>query len=217
MTLIPIKDFFETKTRIKAALPAKFSLLIENLVEITFFQTINTVKSLSYPFGVISPSMSIIEQSKKKGAVFTFCDTGKDLNTGISDAIQELHETQPILIIMPDLPFLKQEFFQNLFREASNEDVLIIPSISSHKDFGTAALYLRQPNLIPFQFGKNSSRRFQKEANLKNLKYRILHYEPFARDIDTLNDVKYLKKHLTMVFDSDNFSRILEQMNIMSI
>ncbi len=217
MTLIPIKDFFDTKSRIKAALPAKFSPLIENLVEITFFQTINTIKSLSYPFGVISPSMSIIEQSKRLGAVFTFCDTGKDLNTGISDAIQVLQETQSILIIMPDLPFLKHEFFHNLFKETRDEDVLIIPSISSHKDFGTAALYLRQPNLLSFQFGKNSSRRFQKEADSRNLKYRILHCEPFARDIDTLNDVKYLKKHLTMVFDSDNFSRILEQMSIIRI
>ncbi len=214
MTLIPIKDFFETKTRIKAALPAKFSSLIENLVEITFFQTINTIKSLSYPFGVISPSMSIIKQSKKKGAVFTFCDTGKDLNTAISDAVQELHKEHPILIIMPDLPFLNQEFFQHLFKETRDKDVLIIPSISSHRDFGTAALYLKQPSLLSFQFGENSSRRFQLEADSKNLEYRVLHYEPFARDLDTLNDVKYLKKHLTMVFDSDHLTRILEQLNI---
>ena len=186
------------------------------MVEITFFQTIDTIKSLSCPFGVISPSTAIIEQSKKLGAVFTFCDTGKDLNIGISDAIQDLQETQQILIVMPDLPFLTQKFFQNLFRETRDEDVLIIPSISSHKDFGTAALYLKQPNLLSFQFGKNSSKRFQKEADLKNLKYRILHYEPFARDIDTLNDVKYLKKHLTMVFNSDNYNQILKKMNIIS-
>lgn len=215
MILIPIKDFVETKTRIKAVVPAKFSTLIDNLVEITFFQTIDTIRSVSCPFGVISPSISIINQSEELGATFTYCDLGIDLNLALTEAIQEISQEQPILILMPDLPYISQEFLQQLLKETIYTDVLIVPSISSDKNSGTAALYLRNRNFLSLQFGENSSKRFQAEANSKNLKYRVLNFDPFARDLDTINDVKYLKQHLTMVFQPTRFRRILEQIELM--
>ncbi len=215
MILIPIKDFVETKTRIKAVVPAKFSTLIDNLVEITFFQTIDTIRSVSCPFGVISPSISIINQSEELGATFTYCDLGIDLNLALTEAIQEISQEQPILILMPDLPYISQEFLQQLLKETIYTDVLIVPSISSDKNSGTAALYLRNRNFLSLQFGENSSKRFQAEANTKNLKYRVLNFDPFARDLDTINDVKYLKQHLTMVFQPTRFRRILEQIELM--
>ncbi len=215
MILIPIKDFLETKTRIKAVVPAKFSTLIDNLVKITFFQTIETIRSVACPFGVISPSISIIKQSEELGAVFTYCDLGIDLNLALTEAIQEISQEQQILILMPDLPYISQEFLQQLLKETVNTDVLIVPSISSDKNSGTAALYLKNRNFLSFQFGENSSKRFQTEANSKSLKYRVLDFDPFARDLDTINDVKYLKKHLTMVFQPTRFRRILEQIDVM--
>ena len=215
MILIPIKDFVETKTRIKAVVPAKFSTLIDNLVEITFFQTIDTIRSVSCPFGVISPSISIINQSEELGATFTYCDLGIDLNLALTEAIQEISQEQPILILMPDLPYISQEFLQQLLKETIYTDVLIVPSISSDENSGTAALYLRNRNFLSLQFGENSSKRFQAEANTKNLKYRVLNFDPFARDLDTINDVKYLKQHLTMVFQPTRFRRILEQIELM--
>lgn len=216
MILIPIKDFLETKTRIKAAIPVEFTPLIDNLVEITFFRTIETVKSISCPFGVVSPSTSIINRSKEFGATFTYCDSGVDLNEALTEAVQLLPQDQAIIILLPDLPYISQEFFQHLFREAKKCDVLIVPSISSDKNLGTAALYLKDRNLLSFQFGRNSSKRFQAEANKKELKFRILNFDPFARDLDTLTDVEYLKQHLTMVIEPGRFRKILEQLDIIS-
>ncbi|UCG90779.1 MAG: hypothetical protein JSU57_00550 [Candidatus Heimdallarchaeota archaeon] len=215
LILIPIKDFLETKTRIKKALPPKFTAFIDSLVKLTFFQTVDTVRSVSCPFGVISPSISIINQSKKLGATFTYCDSGIDLNVALTEAVQDISQEKPILIIMPDLPYISREFFQLLFDETKNNDVLIIPSISSDENMGTAALYLRNRNILSFQFGRNSCKRFQVEANSMNLRYCVLNLDPFARDLDTLDDVKYLKQHLSMVFEPARFRRILEQIDIM--
>ncbi len=198
----------------KASIPAEFTNLIDSLVKTTFFQTIETVKATSHPFGIISPSISIINRCIELGATFSYCDSGIDLNVALREAIQEISQEQSILIIMPDLPFISQKSFQFLFKETTDVDVLIIPSISSDQDLGTAALYLRRHNLLSFQFGRSSCERFQAEADSKNLKYRVFHLDPFARDLDTLNDVKYLKQHLTKAYEPGRFRRILEQLDI---
>lgn len=217
MILIPIKDFLETKSRIKTAIPLEYSPFIDRLVEITFFRTIETVKSCSHPFGVISPSISIIERSKEFGATFTYRDSGFDLNEALTKAVQELPLDQAILIILPDLPFISQEFFYKLFREAKKYDLLIIPSISSDKNLGTAALYLKKRNLVSFHFGRDSCEQYQAEAIQKNLKFQVLDFDPFARDLDTLNDVKYLKQHLEMIIEPEGFREVLEQLDIIAL
>jgi 2-phospho-L-lactate guanylyltransferase (CobY/MobA/RfbA family) len=163
---------------------------------------------------VVSPSKSIITNSEKLGATFTYCDLGIGLNKALSEAIEELSLEQPILVIMPDLPFVSKRFLQQLFDKIRNEDILIIPSISSDKGLGTAALYLRQRELLSFQFGIDSCNLFQAEAEKNKLRYRILHFDPYARDLDTVDDVKYLKKHLTMVPVPKRYSIVLDQLDI---
>ncbi|MFW9904560.1 MAG: hypothetical protein ACFFFH_09530 [Candidatus Thorarchaeota archaeon] len=217
LILIPIKDFSETKSRIKAAIPVRYSPFIDRLVELTFFRTIDTIKTFSCPFGVISPSISVINESKKLGATFTYRDSGIDLNVALSEAVQELPLDQALLIILPDLPFISQVFFHELIDETDKYDMLIVPSISSDKNLGTAALYLKKRNLISFQFGRNSCERYQAEARKTNLKFRLLTFDPFARDLDTLNDVKYLKQHLKSIIKPEPFIKVLEQLDIKSL
>ena len=214
LILVPIKDFIETKSRIKANIPLEYSQSVEKLVEITFFNTIDIIKSQTYPFGVISPSLSIIKQSRKLGAHFTYRDLGIDLNEALEGAILELKPDQPILILMPDLPFIDHGFFPLLNEEARNAEIIIVPSISGNGELGTAALYLERPNLLSFQFGDGSNKRFQAEAESKNLKYRILYNDPFARDLDTLKDLKYLKEHLTMTFEPSRFNAVLGKLDM---
>ncbi|MFX1515622.1 MAG: hypothetical protein ACFFC6_04875 [Promethearchaeota archaeon] len=216
MILIPIKGFSETKSRIKAAIPVKYSPLIDRLVELTFFRTIEAIISFSCPFGVVSPSISVISNSKKLGASFTYRDSGNDLNVALSEAVQKLPLDQTILIILPDLPFISQVFFHKLIAEAENYDMLIVPSISSDKNLGTAALYLKKRNLLSFQFGRNSCERYQVEARKKGLKFQLLTFDPFARDLDTLNDVKYLKQHLKSIVKPEPFQKILEQLDMIA-
>jgi 2-phospho-L-lactate guanylyltransferase len=214
---LPIKDLLDTKTRLKSALASKYFPLIEKLVEICFTNTVNIIKTVNCPFGVISPSISILGQIRKSGAVFTFQDSGIDLNRALTTAIQEILQDQPVLIMMPDLPFLDPVFFHTILKETKNVDALIIPSVSQNNDFGTAALYLREPNLLKFEFGNNSSRRFQYKAESIGLKYKLLNLSPYSRDLDTLDDVKYLEQHLSQVIEPELYSNILNQIDLEKI
>lgn len=213
MILIPIKDPLYTKTRLKSALPLEYTTTIDKLVELCFINTILMLKKIPCSFGVVSPSLSILKRIRKNGAVFTYQDTGINLNTALSNAIQKIPRKQPLLIIMPDLPFLNQVFFHTLFKEIENTDIVIIPSLSQNNDFGTAALYMREPDLLEFDFGKNSSHRFQNKAASKGFRYKTLDLVPYNRDLDTLDDVKYLERHLNQVFEPEMYSEILNQID----
>jgi len=217
LILIPIKDFLYTKTRLKSALPLEYTSTIDKLVELCFINTILILKTLLCSFGVISPSQSILTRIRKDGAVFTYQDSGINLNTALSDAVQKIPRKQPLLILMPDLPFLNQVFFHTLFKEIENTDIVIIPSLSQNNDFGTAALYMRKPDLLKFDFGGKSSHRFQNKADLKGFKYKILDLVPYNRDLDTLDDIKYLERHLFQVFEPRMYSEILNQIDFNKI
>jgi 2-phospho-L-lactate guanylyltransferase len=213
MVLIPIKDFSKTKTRIKAGLPSKHKLVVEKLVEATFRQTLHLLNRSGFSFGVISPSKVIIKTSQQLGAEFTYLDKGNDLNEALSQAAMKLPPDKPILIVMPDLPFLSQDFMTKLQEKTENLDLLIVPSISGESgNAGTAMLYMRKPNIASLHFGKNSNVLHQKEAQRFNLKYRILEFDPFARDLDTLTDLQYLQQHLKMVNEPNQFENILENL-----
>ncbi len=204
----------DTKTRLKSELPSKYYPIIERLVEICFINTVNIIKALNFSFGVISPSISILNQVRKAGATFTFQDSGVDLNKALTNAVQEIHKKQALLIIMPDLPFLNYIFFHAIFKEIKNMDALIVPSVSQNNDFGTAALYLRKPQLLKFEFGKNSSLHFQNNAEIKRLKCKLLPLFPYNRDLDTFDDVKYLRQHISQVSEPALFSEILNQIDL---
>jgi 2-phospho-L-lactate guanylyltransferase len=213
MVLIPIKEYSNTKTRIKTGLPSNQKLLVEELVEATFLQTLHLLKKIGLSFGVISPSKLIIKTSQKLGAEFTFRDKGTDLNEALFQATKKLPLDKPILIVMPDLPFLTIDFLTMLRKNIEKVDLLIVPSISRESDnVGTAMLYIRRSNLASFHFGKNSKNLHQKEAELQNLNYHILEVDPFARDLDTLSDLQYLQENLKLVNEPNRFANILKNL-----
>ena len=213
MVLIPIKEYSNTKTRIKTGLPSNQKLLVEKLVEATFLQTLHLLKRIGLSFGVISPAKLIIKTSQKLGAEFTFRDQGTDLNEALLQATKKIPLDKPILIVMPDLPFLTIDFLTMLQEDIEKVDLLIVPSISREPDnIGTAMLYMRRSNLVSFHFGKNSKHLHQEEAKIQHLNYHILELDPFARDLDTLADLQYLQENLKLVNEPNRFESILKNL-----
>jgi 2-phospho-L-lactate guanylyltransferase len=209
--IIPIKELSETKTRLRASLPGNQTQMIDSLVEITFYNIIGIIKSLSLNYCVISPSLSIINHCKDLGATYTYRDLGTDLNRALAEGVQKLHLNQPVMIVMPDLPFITKDFLQSFLDTIKDEDIIIVPSISNDNDMGTAILYMKHPDLLAFQFGTKSSLLFQTEAQKKGFKHRVHTFDPYARDLDTLNDVKYLKQNIEDVYNSERYVKLLNQ------
>ena len=128
----------------------------------------------------------------------------------MSQAVALLPKTQSILILMPDLPFLSTNFIQSLVNNINETEVLIVPSLSDDMmKRGTALLYMRRPDLIPFYFGETSNRRFIEEVKTKKLKFHVLESDLEAKDIDTLEDVQYLYKHLDDVASPNLYEQVL--------
>ncbi|MHA2156700.1 MAG: hypothetical protein ACXABU_15255 [Candidatus Hodarchaeales archaeon] len=208
-----MKEISKTKMRIKSALTSTEIYEIENLVEVTFYQTIQVIQTRGLSFGVITPSREIVESSLELGAKFTFIDEGTDLNTALSKAMKQLPQNQSILIIMPDLPFFSSECLQVVLTHIQNVDVLIAPSISGEGEKkGTAMLYMRRPDLFPFCFGSKSKDNYIQSAKKLALEYELLDLDPCTRDLDTFTDIKYLQTHLSNMNKPDIYSKILDQL-----
>ncbi len=156
----------------------------------------------------------MLEESIKLGASFTYLDKGNDLNSAITDAIKSINGSKQILIIMPDLPFLTRDYIQKILKKAQSTDVLIVPSISMFPSEGTAILYLKKPGLLSFAFGEGSFFHFRSQAERRNLNYVILESEPFAHDLDTLEDVKFLEDKIQEVSDPERYISVLKELNI---
>lgn len=216
LVLVPIKDFSDSKSRLRASLPAHNIHLIEQLVEVSFHRLIGVLSSLSLLFGVVSPSRRILDQSKQLGASFVYMDSGENLNQALSQAVQALPVKHPTLIIMPDLPYITEEFIETLIVEIQTEDVTLVPSISMEDSNGTAILYMKQPHLLSFQFGENSYLKYQAAARKATLNLRVLKYDPFARDLDTVNDVRYLQQHIHLIHNPGRFTDVLSNLSIVS-
>ena len=210
LVLISIKHFENTKTRIKAELSSKHIKSIDSLVEAIFMQTIQKIRDCKLSIGIVTPSQSIAKLSKKYGAKFCYIDEGMDLNIALGQAVAKLPSSQSILVLMPDLPFLSVSFLQSLLNSTYNTDLLIVPSISNcGGNKGTAMLYMAQPTLIPFYFGKNSNKRFIKEATTKNIEFVVEEFDPEARDIDTVKDLEFLQDHLDQTDAPESYAKIL--------
>ncbi|PWI48918.1 hypothetical protein CEE45_04095 [Candidatus Heimdallarchaeota archaeon B3_Heim] len=198
--------------RIKSTLASTRNHAIESLVKAIFKQTMRVVQRRGISFGVISPSQEIIDLSLELGADFTYIDEGTDLNKALSQASKKLPPTQAVLIIMPDLPFFSVKCLHVLLKRAQNVELLIVPSISGiGEKKGTAMLYMRHPELLPFSFGLKSKNRYVQSAQMNHIEFEILDLDPCARDLDTPTDVKYLQNHLSSVNEPENYKKFLEQ------
>jgi 2-phospho-L-lactate guanylyltransferase (CobY/MobA/RfbA family) len=183
------------------------------LVKATFYQNcLGVTKKTGLRFGIVSPSQEIIDRSIALGAEFTFIDEGTDLNVALSQAIIGLPPNQAILIIMPDLPFFSVECLQLLIKHTQTKELLIVPSISeSDEKKGTAMLYMNRPGLLPFCFGLKSKDQFLQAARERKLKFEVIDIDPCARDLDTPDDIKYLRNHLSIVNGSKIYKKFLEK------
>ena len=52
---------------------------------------------------------------------------------------------------------------------------------------------------------------FQKAALKRNLQYELVHYDPYARDLDTLQDLKYLQDRIEDTNNSEYYINLLQQ------
>ncbi len=199
--IIPIKSFKNSKNRLKS------NLKDEDRIEFCKFMTMDVLKAVkeSKNFDKIiiisKEKINLYDLNDKK---FDFIEEKEE--KGINEAIKlvfetyKINEMDSILVLHADIPLLTNKDLELITEKvnSSRKTAIIVPS--KRKD-GTNAILLKPPNLIKFQFGKNSFEKHLKNLEkIPNLSINIIENENISLDIDTFQDLKFFfdKKSKTL-------------------
>ncbi len=135
------------------------------------------------------PAIRKITESYGAQLITTPGDSGycEDAQIGIEHFTSE-HEA-PIAIIPADVPLLAPADVSEL-QEKHGPGITLCPAMS---DGGTNALVFDPPLKFPLQFGLDSLSKFRAMAGKHDVPSRVLEINGLARDIDTCEELRWLK------------------------
>lgn len=135
------------------------------------------------------PAIEYISAKYQAKFLLTSEDGGysEDALLGVNYFIED--DEEALAIIPADVPQVSALDFSRLM-DAHGKGITLCPAIA---DGGTNALVFDPPLMIPLVFGLNSLSRFQQVAEQQAVSVKVLTVEALARDIDTPEDLQWLK------------------------
>ncbi|OMH39396.1 2-phospho-L-lactate guanylyltransferase [Motiliproteus sp. MSK22-1] len=203
---IPMKDPGQSKQRLASVLnPDQRQTLALTL----FRQTLRFLNQhfSDYQVLVVTASSRIAAIAEGYGAALLIEQEGTGLNGAASLAAQWSldHGFDSQLLIPADIPELsKAEVGQLLERSPKSPSVLVCPA----SDGGTNALLTTPPNVVPFQFGRDSSIAHLKAAKEQLVFCELLQLEKLTFDLDTPDDLQHWTQMLASTFGGKTLAAI---------
>ena len=193
--LLPVKRFDLGKSRLHEVLSQR-ELEAVNLN--IFKRTLSTVKEsgIFTHMMVISEDEAALDWASEQGFYALREERTGDLNSALHQALQTIlaNSGGPVLIIPTDLPMLTVEDLRLLAEYVPEENgILLVPD---HHMTGTNALFFSWPDLMPIAFGMNSCALHCALAEERNLKQVIYLNTHIQHDLDTPEDLVYLRDSL---------------------
>lgn len=191
--LVPLQGIKIAKSRLRQNWP---NSSLDNLIWNLYEHTIDIVKSVC-EFGVVSPSIEILNWGKMKGAEFEYQDLGLDLNQSLENAIIDLislKKWNSVCVLMGDLPLLSKNVLINwISQQTSDISILPVYNAINLSGPGTSGLYIPFDTWtqITLKFGQDSFEKFQTLFKQKNIAFNIFN-SIIGRDLDILDDFNYL-------------------------
>jgi len=182
--LIPFRGTSLDKSRLRKSISSE---VVDELLYQMTQQVILASTSLSEDYNTYLLTKN--ESVSFNGDFTTLKDQGEVLNDSIKLAKKSLEE-DIILIVMADLPFVRKEDLERIANlHKTCRKVIIAPT----SDNGTSLLCFNSKDSFDFVFGCNSAIEFQKIFTEKRIKFQLLKYEKYYRDIDTFKDLSEIK------------------------
>ena len=193
--LLPVKRFNLGKSRLHEVL-SPWELEAEN--RRLFQRTLSTAKAsgIFKQIMVISEDEEALILASEQGFYALREERTGDLNSALRQAMAAILAKGggPVLIIPTDLPMLTAEDLRLLSDFAPAENgILLVPD---HHMTGTNALFFSWPDLMPTAFGMNSCALHCALAEERNLKQVIYLNTHIQHDLDTPEDLVYLRDSL---------------------
>ena len=189
----------EVKTRLQPEItPENSARLQEAMIKdsISLMSEINNVEKIIYFLPI---EKKYVFEKFTDGLPFHLnCQNGVDLGEKMANSFHDLFNKGffRVVVIGTDSPTLPKEYISKAFIDLNNADLVIGPSI----DGGYYLIGFKEkvlPVFSPVEWGSNKVL-LQTEELIKihNLKLSLL---PVHYDIDTIEDLRYLKTHLKLL------------------
>ncbi len=186
--LIPVKLLANAKSRLSK------QLSIEQREALVLSMVSHVIATLIHSkvcddIYLVSKDKKVASLAKEFG-VKTLFDKTTTHNKALTEA-SLLVESKPLLVISSDLPLVTTQNVQDMVTLLGKYDIVFA---SSKEQTGTNAIAMKKPLLLPYLFGRNSLKKFEKCAKNNNLSYYVYVNNTTAFDIDTMDDLALFSK-----------------------
>ena len=196
LLLIPMKDPAKSKTRLTNVLNLRDRIYLARSL---FSRTLLILKNLvnEYPnlyldLAVVSASDEIIEFAENNGSI-SIQETGNQSLRNAAEIAKKWavsNKYRSICILPADLANPEPKEIVSFIKESTE---LAFTTISPSADLGTNALHISLPTDFKFCYGDKSFLRHLEASEKIGLSPKILPLPSLKYDIDTSEDLQYLK------------------------
>lgn len=184
-TVVPVKDLRGTKSRLAPVLDpaARAGLTLYMMGRVVTRALEAGVDAV----GVVSPDPIVLDEALKRGAT-PLVQNSRGLNPALEEG--RLWATQngasALLVLPADLPLIEPEDVLAVLAGAASAPVVVTPDGAR---FGTNALLLRPPDVLPFLFGPESFEAHLRAAGDRDVEVRVCENGHLSFDLDTAGDL----------------------------
>lgn len=187
--LIPVKDFQDSKQRLRRAISA---VTRSRLAEAMFRDVLNALTSVPRleRIAIVTKDRRAIQIATEFNA-FVIHESNRGHTEAVAQATKALlHRGVRTMLVVPgDIPFITTEDVDAVLKAGSFADIVLVPA---HDRRGTNAVLLTPPSILPLKFGDDSFRPHFESAQALKVRVTVLHLPNIGLDIDTPADLAAL-------------------------
>ena len=193
--IVPVKSFKRAKTRLSPVLsPEQRQDISRNFLTHTL-EILKQVPEIQRTL-VISRDPAVLRLARKHQAYTVTESDRTELNAALTratDAAAQLG-AHAVLVMPSDMPLLDPDDIRKLIAASSEpECVTIAPD---WRNYGTNALFMRQPGIIPYVFGPESFEHHMALARDRGAHVEICRFPGLGLDIDLPEDLAKYRQQL---------------------
>ena len=193
--VLPVKSLVEGKSRLESELGQ------EERAELNFDFFMNSADALLKApsidgLCVVTKDPHVLLQAERLGAL-ALEEEGAGLNLALDQARSVLAERDihQMLVMPADLPLVRSSCIEEILRRRkTGPQVILVPD---RRMDGTNLLYLDPAEDFDFSFGEGSFEKHRGQAIERGRKLDVVYSEELAFDVDTPEDLDWLRKKWT--------------------
>ena len=193
--IVPVKPLRLGKSRLSGVLSSEERFQLNQKLLNNTLQVLAQVKEIERLL-VISRDPQVLAIARDHGA-HTLQEGGlSNLNKALEKAtrLARTFSVQEVLVVPADLPMLNGEDLQAMIQLSEHPPVVVIAP-DRHR-MGTNALLVNPLGALHYAFGRGSFRTHCQVALCSELRLEVAELARLAVDLDTPDDLEYLKKEL---------------------